>query len=75
MADDSEPILTKVTTMEDYKKEFSKIEEKFRTELAKCNKLALQLSSYFHDTASSMTSFKSQHDEISKKIAEYTAKV
>jgi len=66
---------TQIKSIEEYKREFSKIEENFRTELSKCQKIALQLSASYSGTAQPLSVLKSQHEEYSKKINDYISKV
>ena len=42
----TEDPITKKTMVEEQKREFTRIEEFFRSDLALCNKLVLQLGSY-----------------------------
>ncbi len=62
-------------SMEEYRKEFVKIEEGFRSELSRCNKLALQISSSFGDATGNFASLRVQHEDISRRISDYIAKV
>jgi len=65
---------TQVKVIDNYKKEFFKVDEEFRKELSRYNKLALQLS-YLNENPELLSKFKSQHEDTNHKVLNYIDQV